>query len=40
MNTMTFRTAAHKAAAAEEPRSDQPLDAAWMVLEAAEIHPK
>jgi hypothetical protein len=35
MNTMTFRTAARKAAAAEEPRSDQPLDAAWMVLEAA-----
>ena len=35
MNTMSFGTAVRKAPAADEPRSDQPLDAVWMVLEAA-----
>jgi hypothetical protein len=35
MSTMSFGTAVRKPPAAEEPRSDQPLDAAWMVLEAA-----
>ena len=35
MNTMSFGAAARKTPAVDEPRSDQPLDAAWMVLEAA-----
>jgi hypothetical protein len=35
MSTMLFGTAARKPATADEPRPDQPLDAAWMVLEAA-----
>jgi hypothetical protein len=39
MSALTFGTVARqrfgKAEAAEEPKLDQPLDAAWMVLEAA-----
>jgi hypothetical protein len=35
MSTTTFGNAVRKPAAADEPKSDQPLDAAWMVLEAA-----
>jgi hypothetical protein len=39
MSALTFGTVARqrfgKAKASEEPKTEQPLDAAWMVLEAA-----
>jgi hypothetical protein len=35
MNATSFGTAIRKGPAADEPNSDKPLDAAWLVLEAA-----
>ena len=35
MNATSFGTAIRKGPAAEESNSDKPLDAAWIVLEAA-----
>lgn len=35
MNALSFDTAVRPGGTADESKSDQPLDAAWMVLEAA-----
>ena len=35
MNAISFGTAVRKSPATDEPAPDQPLDVAWIVLEAA-----